>query len=222
MRNQTIPAVLATAALAGLAALTGGVAQAQESRGGGGAVSAQMVAELQQFSAENTSLKAENAQLKQQLAAAQKERDALKKGQQSTESKVKSSQAALARSTAQDTSDEAKIAAMQANTQQLIAKFRELVETLRKTEVEDAATKQTLAMRQQDLSVCTQHNQALYKLDDDVLTHFEKQGFMARLAADEPFTRIERVRLENFADESRGRAEQQLYTPPAAPPASSP
>jgi uncharacterized protein (DUF3084 family) len=220
MRNLTIPAVLATATLAALATLTGGVGHAQESRGGGGAVSAQMVAELQQFSAENTSLKAENAQLKQQLAAAQKERNSLKKGQQSTESRMKSSQAALARSTAEDQSDQQKIAAMQASTQQLIAKFRELVETLRKTEIEDATAKQTLAMRQQDLSVCAQHNQALYKLDDDVLTHFERQGFFTRLASDEPFTRIERVRLENYADESRGRAEEQRYTPPpgAVPP----
>ena len=215
MRNQTLPVVLATVALAGLAALTGGTAQAQESRGGGGAVSAQMVAELQQFSAENTSLKAENAQLKQQLAAATKDRDALKKGQESTESKMKSSQAALARSSADNASDQQKIAAMQASTQQLVAKFRELVETLRKTEIDDATNKQALAVRQQDLSVCSQHNEALYKLDDDTLTHFEKLGFFSRLASDEPFTRIERVRLENFADESRGKAQEQLYAPPA-------
>lgn len=219
MRKLTTLAVVATVTLAGLALPFGGVARAQESRGGGGAVSAQVVAELQQFSAENTSLKAENAQLKQQLAAAKKERDDLKKGQQSTESRMKSSQAALARSTAEDTSDQQKIAAMQASTQQLIAKFRELVETLRKTEIDDTTTKQTLAMRQQDLKVCSDRNEALYKLDDDVLTHFEKQGFFTRLASDEPFTRIERVRLENFADESRGQADAQRYVKPetAAP-----
>jgi signal transduction histidine kinase len=214
MRKLTTLAVVATVTLVGLAPPFGGVARAQESRGGG-AVSAQMVAEMQQLGSENTSLKAENAQLKQQLAAAQKERDDLKKGQQSTESKMRSSQAALARSTAADTSDQQKIAAMQASTQQLIAKFRELVETLRKTEVDDATNKQTLAMRQQDLKVCTDRNQALYKLDDDVLTHFEKQGFLTRLASDEPFTRIERVRLENYADETRGRAQEQLYLKPA-------
>jgi chromosome segregation ATPase len=215
MRKLTTLAVVATVTLAGLAPPFGGIARAQESRGGGGAVSAQMVAELQQFSAENTSLKAENAQLKQQLAAAQKERDTLKKGQQSTESRMKSSQAALARSTAADTSDQQRIAAMQASTQQLVAKFRELVETLRKTEIDDATAKQTLAMRQQDLKVCTDRNQALYKLDDDVLTHFERQGFLTRLASDEPFTRIERVRLENYADETRGQADTQRYLKPS-------
>jgi chromosome segregation ATPase len=211
MRRLTTLAVVATVTLAGLAPPFGGIARAQESRGGGGAVSAQVVAELQQFSAENTSLKAENAQLKQQLAAAQKERDALKKGQQSTESRMKSSQAALARSTAEDTGDQQKIAAMQASTQQLVAKFRELVETLRKTEIDDITAKQTLAMRQQDLKVCTERNQALYRLNGDVLTHFEQQGFWTRLASDEPFTRIERVRLENYADETRGQADAQRY-----------
>ncbi len=211
MRNLTTLAIAATVTLAGLAPPFAGVARAQESRGGGGAVAAQVVAELQQFSAENTSLKAQNAQLKQQLAAAQKERDALKTGQQSSVSRMKSSQAALARSTAADASDQQRIAAMQASMQQLIAKFRELVETLRKTEIEDTTAKQTLAMRQQDLSICTQRNQALYKLDDDVLAHFERQGFWTRLASDEPFTRIERVRLENYADETRGRAAAQRY-----------
>lgn len=215
MKNPTlILAVLATAALAGAAALTADVAHAQESRGGGG-VSAQVVAQMQQLSAENASLKADNEQLKQQLATAQKDRDALKKGAQSTDARMRASQAALARSSAADTSDQQKLAETQAAMQQLVAKFRELVETLRKTEIDAATTRQTLAMRQQDLTVCTQHNQALYKLDDDVLTHFERQGFLTRLASDEPFTRIERVRLENYADESRGQAQQQRYVPPA-------
>lgn len=219
MRNLTPLAVLATATLAGVAALSPAAAYAQQARSGGGAVSAQMVAELQQLSAESSALKAENEQLKQQLAAARKESDALRKGQQSTDVRMRASQAALARSAAQDTSDQQKLAQAQAAVQQLITKFRELVETLRKTEIEAATARQTLAMRQQDLTVCTQRNQALYKLDDAVLTHFERQGFWTRLGADEPFTRIERVRLENYADESRGRARQQLYVPRAGAPA---
>lgn len=214
MRNLTTLAVLATAALAGIALLTADVAHAQESRGGGGAVGAQMVAELQQLSAESASLKAENAQLKRQLAAAQTERDALKKGTQATDIRIKSSQAALARSNAADASEQQKIAQLQAGEEQLIAKFRELVATLRKTEIEAATAKQTLAMRQQELKVCSDRNEALYKLDAAVLAHFERQGFWTRLASDEPFTRIERVRLANFADESREGAQEQKYTPP--------
>lgn len=213
MTNLRDTVVLLTAVFAMLAA---GAAPAQESRGGGGGVSAQVVAELQQLSAESASLKAENEQLKKQLAAVTAERDQLKKGASAAGLRAKSSEAALARTNAQEASTEAKLTQTQAAAQQLIAKFREVVATLRKTEIEEAQTKQTLAMRQEDLRTCTDRNQALYKLDDEVLTHFERQGFLSRLASDEPFTRIKRVQLQNYADEARGRADDQRYTPPAA------
>lgn len=213
MNIRATAVVLLTAASAMLAPLA---AHSQQARGGGGgAVSAQMVAELQQLGSERTALKAENEQLQKRLAAVTAERDQLKKGERATDLRAESRAAELARSNAQQAGTQQKLTLLQAQTQQLIGKFREVVDTLRKTEIENAQTKQTLAMRQQDLSTCAQHNQALYKIDEDVLTHFERQGFMARLAADEPFTRIERVRLENYSDESRGRAEEQRYVPPA-------
>ncbi|HEV2269379.1 MAG TPA: hypothetical protein VGR92_07975 [Steroidobacteraceae bacterium] len=205
---------------AGFTVLAPGAAHSQEARSGGGAVSAQMVAQLQQLSAERTALKSQNEQLQRQLATVKAERDRLQQGERSSNLRAKSSAVALASSKAEEASSEQKLAQLQANVQQLIAKFRQVVDTLRKTEVEEADAKQTLAMRQQDLSSCTEHNQALYKLDEDVLSHFENRGFWSRLAADEPFTRIERVRLENYADESRGKADEQRYAPPvgAIPP----
>lgn len=215
MKQRLVDSMALLSVLTVLGAFGVRAGHAQEARSGGGAVSAQLVAQLQQLTAEQASLKAENAKLKQDLAVAEKERDALKKGQQATGARVKSSEAALARSNAQETATEQKLAQTQAATQQLIAKFRDLANTLRKVEIEDASNKQALAMRQRDLATCSQRNQALYQLNDDVLTHFQKQGFFSRLASDEPFTRIERVRLENFADESRGRAADQRYSPPA-------
>ncbi|HEV2443755.1 MAG TPA: hypothetical protein VGT07_14615 [Steroidobacteraceae bacterium] len=215
MKKLLAGAVILSAASIAVCAFPVRCAHAQEARSGGGAVSAQMVAELQQLTAEQASLKAENAQLKAQLAAAQKERDSLKKGAVATGARVKSSEAALAGSKAQEAASEQKIAQMQAGMQQLIAKFRDLADTLRKVEIEDATAKQTLAMRQSDLQICSQHNQALYRIDEEVLTHYERRGFFSRLAADEPFTRIERVRLENYGVESRARAADQRYSPPA-------
>lgn len=212
MNIRATPVVVLAVAFA---VLTAGAVRSQEARGGGGAVRAQVVAELQQLGAERTALKAANEQLQKQLAAVTAERDQLRKGASAAGLRAKSSAAALARSNAEQASTQQKLTQLQGEAQQLVAKFREVVDTLRKTEIEDAQTKQTLAMRQQDLRVCTEHNQALYKIDDDVLTHFERQGFLARLASDEPFTRIERVRLENYTDESRGRAEEQRYVPPA-------
>jgi uncharacterized phage infection (PIP) family protein YhgE len=222
MQKLLANAVVVAAVLTALGVLGIHAAHAQEARSGGGAVSAQLAAQLQQLSAESTALKAENAQLKQQLAAAQKERDSLKKGAQATDLRVKSGQAALARSNAQEAASQQKIAQLQAGMQQLIAKFRDLANTLRKSELDGATTKQTLAVRQHDLDTCSQHNQALYKLDDEVLTHFERQGFLARLAQDEPFTRIKRTQLENFATESRGSAAEQKYVPAAGTASASP
>ena len=155
MKKPLAAAVILCAALTALGVFHVRAARAQQARSGGGAVSAQMVAELQQLGAERTSLKAENTQLKQQLAAAEKERDALKKGAQATDVRVKAGQAALARSTAQEAASEQKVAQLQAGMQQLIAKFRDLADTLRKVEIEDATTKQTLAMRQSDLATCS-------------------------------------------------------------------
>lgn len=215
MKKLLARAVIVCAASIAVSAFPVGSVHAQEARSGGGAVSAQMVAELQQLTAEEASLKAENAQLKVQLAAAQKERDSLEKGAAATGARVKSSEAALAGSKAQEAASEQKIAQMQAGMQQLIAKFRDLADTLRKVEIEDATAKQTLAMRQSDLQICSQRNQALYRIDEEVLTHYERRGFFSRLASDEPFTRIERVRLENYGVESRARAADQRYSPPA-------
>lgn len=211
MNMHATAVVLLLAAPAMLAPVA---ADCQEARGGG-AVSAQVVAELQQLGSERTALKAENDRLKKQLATITAERDQMKKGERATDLRARSSEAALARSNAQQSSTQQKLTQLQGEAQQLVAKFREVVATLRKTEIEDAQTKQTLAMRQQELSTCTERNHALLKIDNDVLAHFERQGFFARLASDEPFTQIERVRLENYADESRGRAEQQHYIPPA-------
>jgi chromosome segregation ATPase len=196
--------------------LTAGAARAQEARGGGGGASAQVVAELQQLSAQSASLKTENEQLKKRLAAVTAERDRLKNGESAAGLRARSSEAALARSNAEEAGTQAKLTQTQAAMQQLIAKFREVVDSLRKTEVDEARVKQTLAMRQEDLRSCAERNTALYKLDDEVLTHFERQSFWSRLASEEPFTRIERVRLQNYADETRGRAEEERYAPRAA------
>jgi hypothetical protein len=62
--------------------------------------------------------------------------------------------------------------------------------------------------------VCVDHNKALYKLDDEVLTHLEKQTMWTRVAATEPFTRIKRTQLENYVVESRTKADEHVV--PAA------
>ena len=203
------------AALAGvLAVAVSDVAMAQTARSGGSA-SAQLMQQMQQLASERTTLQAENEKLKSQLAAATKDRDALKAGQQTIERRARDSSAALAHSNAQRDATEQELTQLKGKMQELIARFRETVGKLRDTEAESAVSKRTLLAREHELSVCTDHNGALYHLNDEALTRLEKQGFWSRASQQDPFTKIARIRNENFADEYR--AKEQLLPPAAAP-----
>jgi len=101
--------------------------------------------------------------------------------------------------------------------EQLIGKFREVAQTLRDTESDRSTAKQSLAARDQQLRVCVEHNLALYKLNDEVLTYLDTQGFWSHLAAAEPFTQLKRIRNENLADDYKARAgDQRVDLPPGA------
>jgi DNA repair exonuclease SbcCD ATPase subunit len=203
-----------------LAAACGPPASAQTARSGASA-SAQVYEQLQQLASERTSLQAENEKLKSSLAQVQKDRDALKAAQQASDRRVQGAAAALAQSTSQREATERELAQYKARMEELIAKFRETIEKLRGAETEGATAKQSLAARERELQACVDHNLALYRLNDDVLTHFGRQGFWARLARSEPFTQIERVQNENLIDDYRARAQDQI-TPGAKPRASQP
>jgi chromosome segregation ATPase len=186
-----------------------GSADAQTARSGGTA-SAQLVQQLQQLASERTSLQAENARMKKELDDLRKERDALKKGQQGVDQHAKASMAAaLAQSASQRETVEQELKQTKDKMQELIAKFRETVQTMRQVDTERATAKQTLVVRDQELKVCVDRNMALYKLNGDVLAHLEGQSAFSRVARAEPFTKIKRVELENLVDDYKARAEDQ-------------
>jgi chromosome segregation ATPase len=191
------------------------IAVAQAPRTGGGA-SAQLMQEMQQLASERTTLQAENEKLKSQLADMKKDRDALKAGQQVIERRAQGAAAELAHSTAQREATERELTEYKTKMQELIAKFRDTIQQLREAETEGATAKQSLATRERELKACVDHNVALYHLNDEVLTHFEHQGFWSRVAQAEPFTQIKRVQNENLIDDYRSRAQDQL-TPGAKP-----
>jgi len=198
-------------------ALSANLAHAQSARSGGGA-SAQLLQQMQQLASERTSLQAENAKLKKDLEDMRKERDTLKNGQQALDKKAKASEAAMRQLEARQQQREAdpELAQTKEKLQQVVAKFRETLQTLKEVETANTAAKQTLATRDQELKSCVQHNEALYKLDNEVLTHLEKQTLWTRVAASEPFTRIKRTQLENYVVESRTKADEHVVPPPPA------
>jgi hypothetical protein len=203
---------------AGALSLATDVVYAQTARSGGGA-SAQLLQQMQQLASERTSLQAENAKLKKDLEEMRKDRDALKNAQQTVDRRAKSSEVALLalkESLAQRTSKDQEFAQTKEKLQQLIAKFRETLQTLQGVETERTTAKQTLATRDQDLKVCVDRNLALYKLNQEVLTRLEHQSVWTRVAQSEPFTKIKRYQLENLVDDYKDRADAQRIDPSQA------
>jgi hypothetical protein len=165
-------------------------------------------------------LQAENEKLKTELADVKKDRDALKSGQQAVDRRAKEATAELARSNTQRANADQELTQSRAKMQELIGKFRETIQKLRETETEGATAKQALAARERELSSCVDHNLALYRLNDEVLTHYDKQGAFARMAQAEPFTKIKRIQNENLIDDYRARAQDQLVPAPKVIPGS--
>jgi hypothetical protein len=188
----------------------------QTARSGGGA-SAQLMQQMQQLASERTSLQAENAKLKKDLEDLRKDRDALKNGQQVVDRRAKSAEISLEESVARSQSEGQELAQSKEKLQQLVGKFRETLQTLREVEAQQTTAKQTLAVRDRDLKSCVDHNIALYKLNQEVLTHLEKQTVWSRVAQAEPFTKIKRVQLENLVDEYKDRADEQRVAPQGGP-----
>jgi hypothetical protein len=220
--SKPVPA-LGVVALALIVALglVSAVAQAQSARSGGGA-SAQLLQQMQQLASERTSLQAENAKLKRDLEDLRKERDTLKNGQQALDKRVKASEAALRQSQLRQPQADPELAQTKEKLQQVVAKFRETLQTLKDVETAQTTAKQTLATRDQELKVCVDHNRALYKLDDEVLTRLETQTVWTRVASAEPFTRIKRTQLQNYVVESRARADEHAVPASNAQPVAAP
>ncbi len=130
--------------------------------------------------------------------------------------RVEASLAAAARSARDKESVEAENQKLKDRMQELIAKFRENAETLRSVETERTTFKQSLTTRETELSSCVAHNEALFKLNEEVLSRVAGQGAFSRLASLEPFTKLKRVELENLMDDYKYRAEEQHVQVPAA------
>ncbi len=212
--SRTVLAATTTATV--VLVSTAGTVRAQVARSGGSANS-QMQMQLQQLASDKTRMEAENAKLKKDAEDAHKELDALKKAQKALDERAKGSVAALAQSTSERDSALEQLRQIKSKMEELIAKFRETAQSLREAETDRASIKQMLATRDQQLKVCAAHNAALYKLNSEVLTHLEHQGFWSRVAAAEPFTRLKRIENENLADDYKARADDQRVAPIAPP-----
>lgn len=172
-----------------------------------------LLQQIQDLTSERAGLQGENARLKKQVDDLTKDRDQLKSAQRANDQRVRNDAAALAQSSAQQAADQKDLQLYKQRMQELVDKFRETIDTLRRTEIERAGLTDAVAARDREVKVCMDHNQALYKLNQEVLTRWEKQSLWSRLARSEPFTGIAQTRLENLSDAYRARAGEQRLTP---------
>jgi len=101
---------------------------------------------------------------------------------------------------------------------ELVAKFRETLATLKEVESDRANKSNQLATRNRELNSCVEKNLALYKISLEVLAHLEHQGFWSSVARAEPFTRLKRTEIENLVDEYKDRAKDQRVDEKSKPP----
>ena len=184
------------------------VAHAQTTRappagGGGGNPQA-----LQQMQASLASLQAENSRLKKELEDAKGKVQAASKEASGSKQGVASLRAALAQAQAAKQSSEALREQTEAKLADLLDKYRQNTGALAGVETERGQLRQDLAAATGRLDTCAQRNVALYDAMNQALDKVGHGGFFTAMGRAEPFTKIERVRLENMVDEYRARAEE--------------
>lgn len=197
--------------------------------GGGGAASAALMQQYQQAEGELAQLQADNAKLKKDLEASKKDLDAARQQLAAAKVGANRSQAALSAAQAAGESSARSLEEYRAKLQELIAHYTETARQLRTVETERGQLQQQLAESKRTYDQCVERNYDLYQVDNEVLDRYEHQGAFSYLARAEPFTRLERTRIENLVTEYRQRAEELRLqksvpgkAPAANPPAASP
>jgi chromosome segregation ATPase len=179
-------------------------AMAQTQRSGDN--NARAMQQLQQLTVERTQLKAENDKFKQEVDELKKQLAAATAGQSALQQKLKATEASVARDSATSAQSAESLEKMRGQMQELVTRFRETATSLKEVETDRNTARAQLQTRERDLNTCVDRNVALYDLNSEVLDRLEHKGVWSSLTEKEPFTRIQRTRLENLIDEYRDRA----------------
>jgi chromosome segregation ATPase len=185
-----------------------GVATAQVQRTGGGAANAQLAAQYQQVVTERAQLQADNEKLKKQLDDLKKELETAKRQLAVSSANAGTAATQLAAAQAASQSATQSLDQTKARMQELITRFRETAVALKGVESDRSQLQQESTQTKADLSRCVERNAQLYQVDTEVLDRYEHQSAFSYMARGEPFTRLKRTQVENFAEEYRERAQE--------------
>lgn len=177
---------------------------AQEARRSGDA-SARLQQAVMQLQNEKTQMAAENQRLKADLDKAQAELDRLEKERGGLERRANAAEVKASRLESGGGAAGQRLQATEARLNEVVAKYRELAETLRQVEQDRAELRQQAARDTAALNTCSTSNVELATIADDALTRYVRKGCFGALAQAEPFTGIQRARIENAVAEARDR-----------------
>jgi chaperonin cofactor prefoldin len=173
--------------------------------GGSNNVSGQLLQQYQQATAERATLQGENARLKQELESVKSKLTASDRQLAAARGAAGSRAALAAAQLAAHTSEQA-LEQTRVRLQELITRFRDTTAALSGVETERAQAHQQLAAMNTQYDICAERNYELYEMNGEALTHLEHPGVWSGLVGHEPFTRLQRTRLENLVDDYRARA----------------
>lgn len=189
--------------------LTGSTAYAESARREGGGDVARVQNMVRQITQERDALKSENAGLQEQIkkltaevASAKKQATGIKASAAEADAQSKE---LLEKYKQTDAALRERITAQTDKMQQLVDKYKELVATLRDVESQRAVSQDMVVAQARELDRCVENNVKLYQTGLDVLTRYERKGVWESMVQAEPITQINRVKIENLVQDYRGR-----------------
>jgi hypothetical protein len=153
----------------------------------------QMQAELQQAKAENTRLQAEL--------------DAQKGKQAGLREQLEEAERKLSSSSRRNTVLNERLVSDGDKYRELMRRYREAVDELRKARFKVAYMEQAVLERNEWIDTCRNSNEELYTINGELLEAYNNKGIMASLSQSMPVTGLARVRVENVVEDYRYRLE---------------
>jgi chromosome segregation ATPase len=171
--------------------------------------------QLQQLSSERAQLKSENDKLKHDLESLQKQLATATSERTALQQRVKAAEATSTRDATTNQQNTESLEKSRAQMQELVVRFRETAQALKEVEADRNMARGQLQSRDRELTTCIDRNLALYQVSNDVLDRLENRGTWESLTEKEPFTKIQRNKLENLIDGFKERAaELRIESPP--------
>ena len=160
---------------------------------------------LRQVSAERDAMATENAKLGEKIRSQEAEIEKLKKSKDRLEKKLEiSSQRADKYKDGNDKLRE-RVLDSRDKMQKIIAKYRELITSLRGLEKESNQLKQEVSSKNKQLNVCVSDNTKLYDVNIEVLGLYKNKGVWDAFLQEEPVTQLKRVEIESIGEEYRAK-----------------